>query len=85
MVKNIPHNRRHLLQTQFGVLDRLYPIRELNIVPEVDQTASSSEFENAPNKAITLHAVATKIETSTKVAMSCICKKTRCPKFRCRC
>ncbi len=25
MVKDIPHDERHLLQTQFGVLDRLYP------------------------------------------------------------
>ncbi len=24
MVKNISHNRRHLLQTQFGILDRLH-------------------------------------------------------------
>ncbi len=85
MVKDILHHGRHLLQTQFGVLDRLYPTWELNVVPEVDQTALCSEFENAPSKTITLHALAAKVETSNKVAVSCTCKKTGSPKPRCNC
>ncbi len=85
MVKDIPHDRPHLLQTQFGVLDRLYSNGELNVVPEVDQTALCSKFENAPSKAITLHAVATKVGTSNKVALSCTCKKICSLKSRCKC
>ena len=85
MIKSIPHDGRHLLQTRFGVLDRLYPTGELNVVPEVDQIALRSDFENAPSKAITLHAVAAKVGTSNKVAVSCSCKKTCSPKSRCKC
>ena len=81
MVKDIPHDGRHLLQTQFGVLDRLYPTRELNVVPEVVQTALRFEFKNAPSKAITLHPVASKDRTSNKVAVSYTCKKTCSPRF----
>ncbi len=85
MLKDISHNRRHLIQTQFGVLDRFYHTRKINIAPEIDQTAFRSEFENAPSKAITVHAVAAKVETSNKVAVSCTCKKTCSPKSRCKC
>ncbi len=85
MVKDIPNDRRHLLQTQFSVLDRLYPTWELNVIPEVDQTALRSEFENASSKAITLHVGAAKVGTSNKVAVSCTCKKTCSPKFWCKC
>ena len=76
IVTDIPDDGRHPLQTQFGVLDRFYPTRELNVVPEVDQTALRSEFENASSQPITLHAVAAKVGTSDKVAVSCTCKKT---------
>lgn len=82
--KNIPHDGRHLLQTRFGVLDWLYPTRELNVVPEVDLIALRSEFENTPSKAITLHTVAAKVRTSNKIAVSCSCKKTCSPKSRCK-
>lgn len=80
MVKNISHNGRHLLQTRFGILDRLYPTGELNIVLEVDQTGLRSKFENASSKAITLHAVAAEVETSNKVAVFFTCKKICSPK-----
>lgn len=33
MVKSIPHEGRHQLQTKFGILDRLYPTGELNVIP----------------------------------------------------
>ncbi len=76
MVKNITNDGRNLLKTQFGVLNRFYLIGELNIVPEIDQTVLRSEFKNAPSKAITLHALAVKFETSNKIAVSCACKET---------
>lgn len=84
MVKDIPHDGRHLLQTRFGVLDRLYPTGELNVVPEVNQIALHSKFENASSKAITLHTMAAKVGTSNKVAISCTCKKSYSPKSRCK-
>ena len=85
IVKDISHQGWHLLQTQFSVLDKLYLTRELNVVPEVNQTALRFEFENAPSKAITLHSVAEKFGTSNKVTVSCTCKKTCSPKSRCNC
>ncbi len=85
IAKDIPHYWRNLPQTQFAVLDWLHPIGELNVVPEVDQTAFCSEFENALSKAIILHAVAAKVETSDKVAVFCTYKKTCIPKSRCNC
>ena len=85
MIKDIPHDGRHLLQTRFGVLDQIYPTGELNVVPEVDQIALWSDFENAPSKTITLHAMAAKVGTCNKIAVSCSCKKTCSPKSRCKC
>lgn len=85
MIKDNPNDGRHFLQTQFGVLDRLYPTEELIVVPEVDQIALRSDFENAPSKRITLHAVAAKVGTSNKVAVSFSCKRTCSPKSRCKC
>ena len=85
IVKDISHDGRHLPKTQFGVLDRLYPTGELNVVPEVDQKALRSEFKNSLSKAITLHTVAAKVGTSHKVAVSCTCNKTCSPKSRCKC
>ena len=85
MVKNIPNDGRHFLQIQFSVLDRLYPTRELNVVPEVNQIVLRSEFEKASSKAITLHALATKVRTSNKVAVCYTCKKRCSPKFQCNC
>lgn len=32
MIKRIPHEGRHEIQTRFGVLDRLYPTGELNVI-----------------------------------------------------
>ena len=36
MIKEIPHEGRHKIQTKFGILDRLYPTSELNVVPSAD-------------------------------------------------
>lgn len=66
----------NIFQTQFGVLDWLYSIKELNIVPEIDQTVFYFKFKNTLSKTITLHAVDTKVGISNKVAISCTCKKS---------
>ncbi len=63
MVKDILNNGRHFLQTQFGILDRLYLYREWNVVSEVDQIAFCLEWKNPPSKLITLHVVADKVRT----------------------
>lgn len=75
MIKEIPHEGRHKLQTKFGILDRLYPTSELNVVPSADQEAYRLDFQNASTKTISLHAVAKKVGTSNKVAITCLCKK----------
>lgn len=75
MIKSIPHEGRHEIQTRFGVLDRFYPTGELNIIPSVDQESYRSSFIGVPTKPISLHAVAAKIGTSNKVAVHCSCKK----------
>lgn len=85
MVKSIPHEGRHQIQTKFGILDRLYPTGEFNVIPSVDQDSYRKVFLGAPIKLITLHAVAAKIRTSNKVAVSCNCKKFCAPQSRCKC
>lgn len=76
MVKGIPHEGRHQIQTKFGILDRLHPTGELNVIPSVDQDIFRKDFLGAPAKLIKLHAVAAKIGISNKVAVSCNCKKS---------
>ena len=85
MIKSIPYEKRHQIQTKFGILDRLYPTRELNVIPFFDQDGYRKDFLGAPIKFITLHTVAAKIGTSNKVAVSCNCKKSSTPQSRCKC
>ncbi len=85
MIKKIPHEGHHLIQTKFGILDRLYPTGELNVIPSVDQYDYRKDFLGAPTKLITLHAVAAKIDTSNKVVVSCNRKKLFTPQSRCKC
>ena len=85
MIKEIPHEGRHKLQTKFGILDRLYSTSELNVVPSADQEAYRLDFQNASTKTISPHAVAKKVGTSNKVAITCLCKKSCNPRSRCRC
>lgn len=47
MIKEIPHEGRHRIQTKFGILDRLYPTSELNVVPSADQDTYRLDFQNA--------------------------------------
>ncbi len=44
MVKSIPHEGRHQIQTKVGILDRLYPTGEFNVIPSVDQDRYRKEF-----------------------------------------
>ena len=76
MIKSIPHEGRHQIQTKFAILDRLYPTGELNVIPSIDQDSYRKGFLGAPTNLITLHAVVAKIGTSNKVAVSCNCKKS---------
>lgn len=85
MLKSILHEGRHQIQTRFGILDRLYPTGELNAVPLVDQKHYKADLLAAPSKNISLHAVAGKIATSNRVAVSCNCKKSCTTQSGCRC
>ena len=85
MIKNFPHEGRHEIQTSFGVLDRLYPTGELNVIPSVDQKSYRSSFVGVPTKPISPHSVAAKIGTSNKVTVYCSCKKICTFQSRCKC
>ncbi len=85
MIKSIPHEERHQIQTKFGILDRLYPTGKLNVISSVDQDGYRKDSFGAPTKLITLHAVAAKIGTSNKPDVSCNCKKSCTPQSRCKC
>lgn len=76
---------RHRIQTKFSILDRLYPTSELNAVSLVDQEAVRPQFQSAPSKELSLDAVAQKVGTSNKVAITCGCKKSCNPRSRYRC
>ncbi len=85
IIKSILHEGRHKIQIRFGVLDRLYPTGELNVISSVDQKSYRSSFVGVSTKSISLHAVAAKIGTSNKVAVHCSCKKICTPQSRCKC
>ncbi len=55
------------------------------MIPSVDQNGYRKDFLGAPTKLITLHAVAAKIGTSNKVAVSCNCRKSCTPQSRFKC
>ena len=79
VIKSIPHEGRHEIQTRFGVLDHFYPTGELNVILSVNQESYKSSFVGVPTKFISLLAVAAKIETSNKVAIHFSCKKMCAP------
>lgn len=85
MIKSIPYEGRHQIQTRFGILDRLYPTGELNAITLVDQKYYKADLLAAPSKSVSSHAVAGKITTSNKVAVSCNCKKSCATQSRCKC
>lgn len=85
MVKSILHKRRHQIQTKFDISNWLYPTKKLNVIPSVNQDSYRKDFLGAPTKLITLHAIAAKIGTSNKIAVSCNCKKSCTPQSKCKC
>ena len=44
MIKSIPYEERHQIQTEFDISDRLYPTGELNIIPSVYQDGYRKDF-----------------------------------------
>lgn len=76
MIKSILHKDWHQIQTRFSILDYLCLTEELNIILFIDQKYYKADFLEAPSKSIFLHAIARKIITSNKVAISCNCKKS---------
>ncbi len=85
IIKEIPHEGRYRIPTKFGILDRLYPTSELNVVPSVDPDTYRLDFQNASTQTISFHAVAKRVDTSNKVATTCLCKKLCNPRSRCKC
>lgn len=75
MIKSIPHEDRHEIQTSCGVLNCLYPAGELIVISSVNQESYSPNFVGVPSKPISLYVVVAKIGTSNKVAVHCNCKK----------
>lgn len=61
MIKSIPHEGRHQIQTRFGILDCPYPNGELNAIPLIDQKHHKADLLTASSKIISLHTVIGKI------------------------
>lgn len=79
IIKSILNEGRHEIQTSFGILDCLYSIGELNIIPSINQKSYKFSFIRVSTKSISLHTVATKIESNNKVAVHYSCKKIYTP------
>ena len=70
--------------TKYGVLDRCYPISQLNPLPgHIDLGIS----DPPPTKVVTLHYCAAQESTTEKVLVHCNCRdqKTSCSTRRCAC
>jgi len=79
------HTNCYKLQTQFGMLQRFYPVSQLLQVPMV----AAEDIENIisrkeMNTTLSLHAAAARVSTSERIAISCNCKGPQCS-GRCRC
>jgi hypothetical protein len=72
---------RHRIQTQFGIVDRLFPTRELKSVPLV-VTNTINIGDN--KKSITLSQAAKQNSLGTRIVISCQCNG-QCNTKRCRC
>lgn len=81
----VPHFNRHQLQSRYGVLDKFYPTRVLNQVPEESWSDLNTEiFAEASKEEITLHHAAQLDARSKHVAVSCSCTK-QCKTKKCLC
>ena len=72
------------IMTKYGILDRNYPISELNPLPELIDLGIPTP---APRAVVTLHHCAMQESISEKVPVHCNCKdrKTWCSTNRCAC
>ena len=72
------------IQTKYGILDRKFPTSELMPLPSTIDLGISTP---APDRKITLHAVAARESTTDKVPVFCKCKDKRswCSTQRCAC
>ncbi|KAF8422259.1 hypothetical protein EV426DRAFT_176299 [Tirmania nivea] len=78
-----PHPGRYQLQTQYGILDRLYPTAELNSVPPL--VVTTLDLGNNTT-AISLHQAAALASQVTELLLYCSCKQeTSCKTKRCKC
>jgi hypothetical protein len=76
-----PHDHRYQLQTVWGVVDRLFPVKDLVRVPL--SVAASYDIQG-PAKKLSLKKVAEHASTSERVVISCKCKGL-CYNKRCNC
>lgn len=75
MIKIIPYEGRHKIQTRFGILNYFYLPRELNMISSIDQKNSSSSFVRVSSKLIFLYAVVAKIGEGNNIIVHRNCKK----------
>lgn len=80
-ILEVPHAHRHSVQTVHGIVDRLFPTKELNRVPKI--TADGMQIQG-PNSKLALSKVAELESQSERVIISCNCKGA-CNNKRCRC
>lgn len=66
-------------------MDWLYLISEFNVIPSIDQNTYWLDFQNASTQTIFLYAVIKKVDTSNKVAITCLCKKSCNLWSQCKC
>jgi len=80
-----PQPERHQLLTKYGVLVNLYPTKDLQ--PATDLMSLEIDIPDTPQAretTLTLANAAHQASTTTRVSVSCTCKKS-CSNRRCRC
>ena len=80
-ILEVPHDHVYRIQTQWGIIDRLMPSKELSTNPS--SIADGLEIVG-PSIKIPLSRVALEHSTSERVIISCNCTKG-CKTNRCRC
>ena len=80
-VLSVPYEHKYEIQTEWGVVERLFPVKELM---RVAKTVADSIEVHGPKKKISLKRVAQEATTSDRVIVSCKCKGI-CGNKRCRC
>lgn len=83
---DIPHENRHTLQTEYGVLTNSYPTSELNQVPPELAGPLQKKLTDLslPSTELTLHKAAALRSPALTVPVKCKCR-TKCDTRRCNC